>query len=108
VCVIQLEIEPRARPDCGLKARGCAETLASLENTLAPRAVRESRGDSFVSNWAPTTWKAVARYGHGIDFHATCSYCRPVPKRWRGLSTAKIGVGEIVASLTVATMLLLA
>jgi hypothetical protein len=31
-----------------------------------------------------------------------------VPKRWPGLTAATIGVGEIVASLTLATMLLLA
>ena len=31
-----------------------------------------------------------------------------VPKRWPGLTAAAIGVGEVVASLTLATMLLLA
>ena len=44
----------------------------------------------------------------GALFAAFAVRAAVVPKRWRGLSTAKIGVGEIVASLTVATMLLLA
>jgi hypothetical protein len=44
----------------------------------------------------------------GALFVALAIRAAVVPKRWPGLTAATIGVGEIVASLTLATMLLLA
>jgi hypothetical protein len=44
----------------------------------------------------------------GVLFAAFAVRAAVVPKRWPGLGTATIGVGEIVASLTLATTLLLA
>lgn len=44
----------------------------------------------------------------GALFVAFAIRAAVVPKRWPGMSAATIGVGEIVASLTLATMLLLA
>jgi hypothetical protein len=43
----------------------------------------------------------------GALFAAFAVRAAVVPRRWPGVSAAKIGVGEIVASLTLATMLLL-
>jgi hypothetical protein len=44
----------------------------------------------------------------GVLFAAFAVRAVVVPKRWPGLGAATIGVGEIVASLTLATTLLLA
>jgi len=51
---------------------------------------------------------AVASPWLGALFVALAIRAAVVPKRWPGLTAATIGVGEIVASLTLATMLLLA
>ena len=51
---------------------------------------------------------AVASPWLGALFVALALRATVVPKRWPGLTAATIGVGEIVASLTLATMLLLA
>jgi hypothetical protein len=51
---------------------------------------------------------AVASPWLGALFVALAIRAAVVPKRWPGVTAATIGVGEIVASLTLATMLLLA
>ena len=51
---------------------------------------------------------AVASPWLGALFVVLAIRAAIVPKRWPGLTAARIGVGEIVASLTLATMLLLA
>jgi hypothetical protein len=50
---------------------------------------------------------AVASPWLGALFAAFAVRAAVVPKRWPGLTAATIGAGEIVASLTLATMLLL-
>jgi hypothetical protein len=50
---------------------------------------------------------AVASPWWGALFVALAARAAVVPKRWPGLTAATIGVGEIVASLTLATLLLL-
>jgi len=51
---------------------------------------------------------AVASPWLGALFVALAIRAAVVPMRWPGVTAATIGVGEIVASLTLATMLLLA
>ena len=51
---------------------------------------------------------AIASPWLGALFVALAVRAAVVPKRWPALSAPRIGVGEIVASLTLATMLLLA
>ena len=50
---------------------------------------------------------ALAGPGLGALFVALALRAAIVPKRWPGVSPARIGIGEIVASLTLAMMLLL-
>lgn len=50
---------------------------------------------------------ALASPPFGVLFVALALRAAIVPKRWPGVTPARIGIGEIVASLTLATMLLL-
>ncbi len=50
---------------------------------------------------------AVASPWLGVLFVAFAVRAAAVPRRWPGVAAARIGVGEIVASLTLATLLLL-
>jgi hypothetical protein len=80
---------------------------------LYVKTMIRDRGDagryrlSVIYHAAVSVPPAVASPWLGALFVALAVRAAVVPKRWPGLTAAMIGVGEIVASLTLATLLLL-
>lgn len=81
---------------------------------LYVKTMIRDRGDvgryrlSVIYHLAAGVLASVASPWLGAFFVVLAVRAAVVPRRWPGLAPAKVGVGEIVASLTLATMLLLA